>query len=241
MNWRVALPAALTLGNGLTGFAALALLLSAGTDAPPLDWAASLIFVAWAFDMVDGMVARKLGTDGPFGAMLDSLCDVVSFGIVPAAMAGLATQTAATGPFGILGWLAGGAFLTAAILRLARFTTTPAGSHPAPSQARVFEGRIFEGLSAPAAAMVVAATIFALPQWTAVAALVATPLMVSRLPYADLAQMILAGHLPRWLAAAPLLLALLVGPDLALAVILWFYVPFGPIFGYWLRGKRENS
>ena len=42
-----------------------------------------LIFVAMVFDGLDGYVARLARTTSDFGAQLDSLCDVVSFGVAP--------------------------------------------------------------------------------------------------------------------------------------------------------------
>ena len=47
------------------------------------ETAASLILLAGFFDMVDGKVARLIGSGSPFGVQLDSLADVVSFGVAP--------------------------------------------------------------------------------------------------------------------------------------------------------------
>lgn len=51
-----------------------------------LDIAAYLIFIAAFFDLLDGMVARKVLSNQAFGKELDSLADIVSFGFVPGAM-----------------------------------------------------------------------------------------------------------------------------------------------------------
>ena len=51
-----------------------------------LDYAAYFIFISAFFDLLDGMVARKVLSNAAFGKELDSLADVVSFGFVPAAM-----------------------------------------------------------------------------------------------------------------------------------------------------------
>ena len=58
----------------------------AGGDAH-LDFAARAIGVAFIFDSFDGFVARLTGTNSEFGKQLDSLADVISFGIAPAALA----------------------------------------------------------------------------------------------------------------------------------------------------------
>ncbi len=51
-----------------------------------LDWAAYLIFIAAFFDLLDGLLARKLNLFSPFGKELDSLADMISFGFVPGAI-----------------------------------------------------------------------------------------------------------------------------------------------------------
>ncbi|MCC7232382.1 MAG: CDP-alcohol phosphatidyltransferase family protein [Bacteroidia bacterium] len=51
-----------------------------------LDWAAYLIFAAAFFDLLDGLSARALEINSPYGKELDSLADVISFGFVPGAI-----------------------------------------------------------------------------------------------------------------------------------------------------------
>ncbi|MCK9448941.1 MAG: CDP-alcohol phosphatidyltransferase family protein [Bacteroidales bacterium] len=48
-----------------------------------LDWASYMIFIAAMFDFLDGFVARMLHVSSPLGVQLDSLADVVSFGLAP--------------------------------------------------------------------------------------------------------------------------------------------------------------
>jgi CDP-diacylglycerol---serine O-phosphatidyltransferase len=111
--------------------------------------AAPFIGVAIVLDMLDGRIARMTGTTSEFGLQLDSLADLISFGMAPAVLAfqwGLA-------PLGRLGWAVGFLFVTAAALRLARFNIqTPS------------DKRYFVGLPSPAAAAVPAATVFYFPQ-----------------------------------------------------------------------------
>jgi len=73
------LPTLLTSGNLACGITAI---LCAAHDL--LEAGAIMVFVAMVCDMLDGKVARLTKTDGPFGAQLDSLSDVVSFGVAPA-------------------------------------------------------------------------------------------------------------------------------------------------------------
>ena len=79
--------------------------------------AAPFIGVAIVLDMLDGRIARMTGTTSDFGVQLDSLADLISFGMAPAVLAfqwGLL-------PLGRMGWAVGFVYLTAAALRLARF------------------------------------------------------------------------------------------------------------------------
>lgn len=73
------LPTLLTAGNLASGITAI---LCAAHNM--LEMGAIMVFVAMVCDMLDGKVARLTKTDGPFGAELDSLADVISFGVAPA-------------------------------------------------------------------------------------------------------------------------------------------------------------
>jgi CDP-diacylglycerol---serine O-phosphatidyltransferase len=85
----------LNLANAATaaGFTAaiVAILIVVSTGAPvPAGWlwtAAGLVIVAAAADLVDGTIARHYHTDGPFGHGLDTISDVVSFGVAPVLLA----------------------------------------------------------------------------------------------------------------------------------------------------------
>jgi CDP-diacylglycerol---serine O-phosphatidyltransferase len=79
--------------------------------------AAVAVLVAALFDAMDGRVARLLNAQSTFGAELDSLSDVVSFGVAPALMLYLWTLNGAGG----FGWVAALAFAVCCALRLARF------------------------------------------------------------------------------------------------------------------------
>ncbi|MBK9288165.1 MAG: CDP-alcohol phosphatidyltransferase family protein [Flavobacteriales bacterium] len=70
------LPDLLTTANLACGVASI-LLASQGQ----LTWACGLVFVAAVFDVFDGLAARAMGGGTPLGAQLDSLADMVSFGV----------------------------------------------------------------------------------------------------------------------------------------------------------------
>ena len=75
------IPNAVTCLNITSGCIALALAFSGN-----IQWASVAIIAAAVFDFLDGAVARALKAYSPIGAELDSLCDVVSFGVAPAAI-----------------------------------------------------------------------------------------------------------------------------------------------------------
>ncbi len=75
------------------------------------------IFLAALFDRFDGMVARRLNSTSDFGKQLDSLCDIISFGVAPA----LLIYNAKLFSFGLLGMLAPMFFVVCSAIRLARF------------------------------------------------------------------------------------------------------------------------
>src|SRR5687767_14544185 len=101
-------------------------------------------------DTLDGFIARLTNSSSAFGVQLDSLADVVSFGVAPAILAflwGLA-------PLGRLGWAVGFLYVTAAAMRLARYNI----------QANtVTDKRYFAGMPSPAAAGIIASTVYLFP------------------------------------------------------------------------------
>lgn len=111
--------------------------------------AAVLIAVAILMDILDGAVARLIGATSPFGIQLDSLADLISFGVAPAIL----LHTWALPEWPVLAWVAAFVWLGCAAFRLARFnvTTDPTA-----------DKRYFIGLPSPGAAAVVMVTIFAL-------------------------------------------------------------------------------
>ncbi len=80
-------PTIFTGGNLACGFAAIMCASHASQDNMQMFfYGGVLIFIAMLCDMFDGKVARMTKTDGPFGAELDSLADMVSFGVAPATL-----------------------------------------------------------------------------------------------------------------------------------------------------------
>jgi CDP-diacylglycerol---serine O-phosphatidyltransferase len=126
----------LTLANGLGGAAAVLAVLGYVSSGRPalLALAMALYPLCLAMDFLDGRVARARGKSSPLGADLDSLADVVSFGVAPAAI-GFAAGL--RGGWDVVPLL----FLVAcAIGRLARYNVTAAALSDESGKVRYFEG-----------------------------------------------------------------------------------------------------
>ena len=103
------------------------------------------IIVALILDTADGRIARFTGTQSEFGAQYDSLSDMAAFGVAPA----LLVFTYALSGLGKLGWMVTFVYMACAALRLARFNTDN-------------DMKSFTGLASPAAAVIIATSVWVL-------------------------------------------------------------------------------
>ncbi len=255
-------PTMLTLGNLVCGFGSitisaklvqsdntlpfLALLgTTAAREGQGLLIAAVLIYVAMIFDAFDGSVARLTNQTSEFGANLDSLCDIVSFGIAPAFL--MLQFTRISAPHALwedpgshlqrLLFVIAALYAVCAALRLARFNseTDEEDSH-----------QEFSGLPSPAAASVVASipisylllvrspdpTVVAVAEWPGQALQLALPmvtlavacLMVSRIRYVHAVNHLLRGRRGR---------AHMIKLVFALAVVYWQHEVAIPMILCW--------
>lgn len=150
------LPSLITLLNGICGFAAIGFA-SKGFFA----MAGYMIFFAMIADMLDGRVARMSHTTSSFGGQLDSLCDIISFGVAPAflmfklldhKLTKLVSPTPAFSDFlNRFIWLTAAIYMACAAIRLARFNVENEEDETAHMS--------FVGLPVPAAAGVLASLI----------------------------------------------------------------------------------
>ena len=108
----VVMPSAFTLGNLFFGFWAIVSAFNGN-----FRWAGWFIVFAGILDMLDGRVARLSNTGTRFGAELDSLVDVISFGVAPALLIYFLDFASA----GRFAWILCYIYVTAVALRLARF------------------------------------------------------------------------------------------------------------------------
>jgi len=106
-------------------------------------YAVDFVLLAMIFDMLDGRAARILGADSRFGAQLDSLADLVSFGVAPA----IIMYSWTLRQLNDTGWIAALIFCAASAVRLARFNVQAARDEGATNV-----HPYFTGLPTPAAA-----------------------------------------------------------------------------------------
>lgn len=139
------LPSLFTVGNIFCGYFAIV-----RATMGEYETAALMILLAALLDALDGRVARITGTSTEFGLEFDSIADIVSFGVAPAMLA----FSWSLSSFGRLGWAVSFLFVICGALRLARFNIQT--SHQ--------DRRFFVGMPIPAAACIVAATVFAHPK-----------------------------------------------------------------------------
>ncbi len=159
-------PSLFTTGNMAAGFYAILEVVHASAATYwHLDNAAKAIGFAVLFDGFDGFVARMTNTTSDFGKELDSLADVITFGVAPAMLAWtwgfhLMQQGVALTEWNIkltqVGAMACFLFLMAGASRLARFNIT---TNPEPSNPGRPGKKYFVGMPIPAGAGVIAAVV----------------------------------------------------------------------------------
>ena len=165
-----ALPTLFTAGNIFLGFIAIlrsieGALFGAGGNLganPHFEVAAKAIGAAVVLDGLDGRIARMTNTVSDFGREMDSLADVITFGIAPAVLA-YAWGVHFVTPGGFLldhraGYFLAFLFLLCGAVRLARFNVQ---TNPVPKNPGRPDRKYFVGLPIPAAAGMVAAIVYA--------------------------------------------------------------------------------
>jgi CDP-diacylglycerol---serine O-phosphatidyltransferase len=259
-------PTLLTLGNLICGFFAIVvaarivkpgaenLAAQIANDAHDLMVSGWLIFLAMVFDALDGYVARLARSTSDFGAQLDSLCDVVSFGVAPGfLMVKMCPRFTFAHDQAV--WIIAAAFAACAALRLARFNveTTDDDEH-----------LYFSGLPSPAAAAVIAGfaiMFFKLRQdlgplketvdgwlqfFVPFFGLFVASLMVSRIRYPHLPNRVLRGQRSFGHVVAVLFffVVIMVARGYAMAIAATAFALYGPIYlawGKWVERRKQDE
>jgi len=259
------LPAMFTMVNGLAGFASIYFATKGAADFTTRMWnltaAGVLIFVALACDMLDGRLARMTRRTSDFGGQLDSLCDIISFGVAPAMLMFQTVILALSGQIERIDflpdsvnieravWCVAAVYLAFAILRLARFNVENVPDESAHMS--------FRGLPTPGAAAVVASLVLLFCRlsrietgWRSstwaiatvavtmpVAALTVAMLMVSRFKYSHIINQYARGRRPfGYLVKLVVILPFaLWQPFVTAAALSCIYALSGPLAAAWTR------
>lgn len=208
-----------TVASLLFGMSAVFLALSG-----ELRFAAIAIIACTVFDGLDGGLARKFGVSSPFGAQMDSLADLSSFGVATGIVSYLWLVDQGAQP--VTAGLACSLLAVCAAIRLARFNVSPK------------DGRYFCGVPTTMAAAVLAINMIVGPELpvgaeVALVALFAVA-MVSSFPYAKLARVL---RLPLWLWVVPAICAMISVPGTMVAVV-GAYLISGPLLWFYLRHRH---
>jgi CDP-diacylglycerol--serine O-phosphatidyltransferase len=202
----------------------------------------SFVNAAWAivlaniFDGLDGWIARLTNTSTRFGVELDSLSDVVAFGVAPAIMMYKWTLQ----PFGRLGWAAAFLFVACGALRLARFNI----------QTGTTGSKSFKGMPIPGAATILSSiVVFYYEFWQGIpeknvffplAVILLALLMVSTLKFHGLKEIDFKERKPFWslIVFVMILFVMLMHPGPSIFVFAMAYLAWGLVENSILFLKR---
>lgn len=255
------LPSLATLGNAICGFGALYVTTLKADGLEPdrlaqffsknsLLVAAYLIFIAAIFDVFDGLLARATRHTTDFGGQLDSLADVISFGVAPAFIALQLFKTA--GPHDLpvslsrLVWAIGALYVACAAMRLARFNVTNEHGEQ--------HHKSFQGLPSPAAGLAVVSVVLLHQEllndgWLNLSATIVyivpailftcALLMVSDIRYPHLMNTVLKGRKSLWKVVLTLMIVglLITWPTYTISITCLLFIMMGP--AYWFRVRKQ--
>ena len=228
------LPNTLTLCGMFCGF--FSILSAIHGDFLYSAWA---IVLANVFDGLDGWIARLTNTGTRFGIELDSLSDLVAFGVAPSVM----MYKWALMPFGRLGWAAAFLFVACGALRLARFNIQTGASG----------SKAFKGMPIPGAATVLSSIVIfyydfwkGLPEkniFLLVITILLSLLMVSTIRYHGLKEIDFREKKPFWflIVFVLILFVLFVHPSTAIFIFAMAYLTWGIIENIHLVVKRKRA
>jgi len=262
------LPSLVTLINGACGFAAIVFASKAGqadlkgldvyhSQFPFFSMACYMIFFAMLADMLDGHLARMSQNTSSFGGQLDSLCDIISFGVAPAYLMLRVVESSITfNPaldvfvYRFL-WLTAAIYISCAAIRLARFNVE--------NEQEEANHMGFWGLPTPAAAGVIASlvilnqdivkkldgteTFFSYMGHNVIIAVLpfvvlgVSVLMVSRIPYPHILNQYLHGRKPfaYLIRAIAFLVIIIVSFEVALVLVFCSFAVSGFVKWFYNR------
>lgn len=227
------LPNTLTLMGMFFGF--YAILAAIKGNFMVASWA---VIVAMIFDGLDGFVARLTQSTTRFGIELDSLSDLVAFGVAPALIIFLSSIKA----FGRVGWLAAFLFVACGAMRLARYNV----------QMVTTERKSFMGMPIPGAALIMVTMVLfsgkmqmelARSLFALVLTFSLSVLMVSTLRFHGLKEIDFKKRKPFWLLVAIVVgfVAMAMHPELTMFPVAMLYLSVGIIENIYLFARRRKQ
>ncbi len=227
------LPNSLTLCGMFFGF--FSILSSIKGNYIHAAWA---IVIADVFDGLDGWVARLTSSTTRFGIELDSLSDLVAFGVAPSIL----VYNWAIAPFGRIGFASAFLFTACGALRLARYNVQMGST----------ESKAFTGMPIPGAATIVATLVVfyneiwaALPQknvFILIMTIFLSILMVSTLRFHGLKEIDFKRRKPFWILVAFVFVSVIIviHPAIALFVFAMIYLAEGIVENIYLYYKKRK-
>jgi len=205
-----------------------------------LWWASAFIAISVVMDMLDGKLARALGSESNFGLSYDSLSDLISFGVAP----GILIYVWVLMGFGKLGLMALLFYVVCTALRLARFNV----------QSSDVEKFTFTGLPSPMAAGLIFAPVMLFSEFSIIPGmktiwfyLLAAPIvglvMVSDIPYKKFPRSRMKGQFNLLVVAAIIISAIVSNPGIIVTSVVYIYFIFGIVTymsRYFLKRKSEE-
>jgi CDP-diacylglycerol--serine O-phosphatidyltransferase len=200
--------------------------------------AAIAIFIGMLLDSLDGRIARLTQTTTAFGAELDSLSDMVSFGVAPA----LVIYTWSLLYIGKVGWLVAFIYAAAVALRLARFNT----------HINTTDKKYFTGLACTPGAGIIAGWVwvgstYGIPglvvSWTSlIITLLVALLMISSIRYHSFKDLDFKGRVPFLTIFLLVMVIVLISyaPPQMLFLTFALYGLSGPILTVWVLRKKRS-
>jgi CDP-diacylglycerol--serine O-phosphatidyltransferase len=227
------LPNSLTLGGMFCGFYAILAAFKGH-----FIYSAWAILIAIIFDGLDGWVARLTNSTTKFGIELDSLSDLVAFGVAPAVL----MYSWALQPFGRVGWGAAFLYVICGALRLARYNVQMGST----------ESKAFTGLPIPGAGVVLASLVLFYNEVLGSQSgknylilfliFLLAALMVSTVRFHGMKEFDFKTRKPFWLLVAIVVAFVLIFmyPEIVIFIFAIIYVLWGIIEGTYLFHKKRK-
>jgi CDP-diacylglycerol---serine O-phosphatidyltransferase len=248
-KWLKAVPNTLTVCNSLCGFAAILNTLQAykETKDPASVFVVSsvMILCAMIFDALDGFTARILNAASLKGVQMDSLADMVTFGVAPAVLVAVMAHVYSATKFGYYAaWLLCAIYLAAAAHRLAQYNVM--------TMVEKKSSQKFYGLPTPGGAAAICSLVFlfglydpehilvkSLPWYAGVLGI----LLVSKIRYQHMGKWLgtIKKHKKRQAALVILIICFIFNPSIVAAVVINGYVLWGlVVFLVTFNRKKKN-